>query len=271
LLVCPEKAAAEPMNTPTHIEQPDQDIAIPLCTAGGEQPLKESFLRIPQLYPGSGKYRLLLFFIFVFQSNMSGQKGHYRDNKFFVALSPLALADIFDGASGRVSAEFKLHRNITLSTEGGTYFNYIHTSKIDPRGFLVKPCVKYYLNKDGVAGGRYLALEYLYKNQDYDFKDSMATASIRFERQYPMNRVVHSLSVKYGNVANYGRHFILEWYCGAGVRYIRSKSGLTTNEADAILEGDENGCLFQESFIRKTGNIFSPNIVAGIKIGYSIK
>jgi len=214
---------------------------------------------------------LLSLFLIVLGNSVYSQKDTLRDNIIILTLAPIALVDIFDGASYRPGLEFKLRKNISFSVEAGGYLKYIRLSKIDPEGYFVKPVIKYYLNRSHRIGGRYIALEYQFKKQNYEFKDSLEVNDIRFEKQYPIRRTVNSVSVKYGDLINYGKHFILEWYCGAGVRIMRSGSQLTPDEQDGLLTGTENGCIFSDEFIRRPGNRVYPNFLVGLKIGYRIK
>jgi hypothetical protein len=211
--------------------------------------------------------RSYLFFLFIF-SIVSAQKP--TDNSIIINMSPLSLIDVFDGASLRAGGEVKLNRNISAAVEAGYYLTYLKATKINPQGFLIRPSVKYYLNKQ-TSSGKYVALEYQYKNQRYDFRDSIVLNATRFEKQYAMKRAVHSLVFKFGHLKNIGKNFILEWHCGVGIRHIRSHSDLSKEEADGILTGEAGDCPMQEDFIRLTGTRIFPDFHGGIKIGYRIK
>ncbi|UPT70452.1 MAG: DUF3575 domain-containing protein [Flavobacterium sp. JAD_PAG50586_2] len=192
------------------------------------------------------------------------------DNNIIVTLSPLALADVFDGASVRLGTEVKLRRNISVAVEAGAYAGYLKSTKIDPKGFLVRPSIKYYLNKQQCSG-RYLALEYQFKHQTFDMRDSIVIHASRFEKQYGMRRTIHSAVFKYGKLKNIGEKFVLEWYCGVGIRHIRSHSDLSTEEEDGILTGEEGDCPIQEDIIRLTGTRIFPDFRVGIKVGLRLK
>jgi hypothetical protein len=213
---------------------------------------------------------LLLSILCTVVTSSIAQENKPSISKAIITLEPLALADVFDGASCRIGAEIKLGGQFSLALTGGTYLNYLKATKMNPKGFLVKSAIKYYLHKNTSLSGRYVALEYQYKNQDYDFKDTMEFDDLRYEKQYAMNRKINSLSFKYGNVKRYGKYFVLEWHAGLGIRYIQSVSGLSDFESDAILTGEEGNCPIQEDFIRRTGSHFYPNFILGVKIGYSV-
>lgn len=207
---------------------------------------------------------LLLFFQVSLAQEQPG-----KDSRVILTMSPLALGDMFDGPSLRIGGEVKLHRNIALALEGGYYLQYLKSTKIDPHGFLLRPSIKRYLDKKNCTG-KFIAIEYMYKNQGFDFRDSIVLDTDRFEKQYTMKRVIHSAVFKYGNLIPIGKKFLLEWHCGVGIRHIRSDSNLTAEEEDGILTGEAGDCPIQEDIIRLTGTRIFPDFRAGIKIGYKI-
>lgn len=213
------------------------------------------------------KYFILLIFL-AFSKIVSAQSPA-EGNTLIMTISPLALGDVFDGASIRLGAEVTLRDNIALAFEGGYYLEYLKSTKIDPHGFLLRPSIKRYLNKKN-GTGKFIAIEYMYKNQGFDFRDSIVVETDRFEKQYTMKRVIHSAVFKYGNLIPIGKKFTLEWHCGVGVRHIRSDSNLTPEEEDGILTGEAGDCPIQEDIIRLTGTRIFPDFRAGIKIGYKI-
>lgn len=201
-------------------------------------------------------HALFVVFILVY-SGASAQNTAMPHDGLLLTVSPLAFADIFAGASYRLGAEFSLRNNISLAIGGGEYLKYLNAQKINPTGYTFKPAIKYYLNKNRI-GGRYIALECQYKNQHFEFRDSMAVGTVRFERQYPMHRIVNALSIKYGDLINFGSRFIFEWYCGAGLRYIQSQSKLTMAELDAILTEPNTAACFRKNLYGSRGTFSHP-------------
>lgn len=196
--------------------------------------------------------------------------AQHKDNNIIVTLSPLALVDIYDGASLRLGTEIKLQDNLSFGIEGGYYLTYLKSTKINPNGYLLRPTFKYYLTTQN-GSGRYIALQYQYKNQTYEMRDSIEIDHTTFEKQYGMKRMVNSVVVNYGNLKNLGDHFLLEWYVGIGIRHIRSHANLSNEEYDAILTGEEGDCPIQEDIIRLTGTRIFPDFRIGIKIGFRLK
>lgn len=212
------------------------------------------------------KNRYLIFFLFFLK--ISAAQSLSEGNNIIVSFSPLALTDLFDGPSVRAGAEIQLYKNISATLEGGYYLRYLKSTKIDPDGYIIRPGLKKYLN--GQSGkGKYIALEYQYKNQGFDFRDSIVMDASRFEKQYAIQRVAHSVVFKYGKLIHIGSHFVFEWYCGAGIRHIRSHSDLSPEEEAGILSGEAGDCPIQEDIIRLTGTRIFPDFRAGIKVGYT--
>jgi hypothetical protein len=214
--------------------------------------------------------KLLLSLVYGLWCMHAAAQQQAIDNNAIVTLSPLALADVFDGASIRLGTEIKLFRNISFAAEGGTYVKYLKSTKINPKGYLIRPAVKYYLNKQSCSG-KYIALEYQYKRQAYEMRDSIVIDISRFEKQYEMRRTIHSVALKYGKLKNIGEKFLLDWYCGIGIRHIRSHSNLNKEEEDGILTGEDGDCPLQEDIIRLTGTRIFPDFHLGIKLGLRLK
>ena len=211
--------------------------------------------------------RSLKFFIVLIAVPLWSQEED--KNKYTVTLAPLALVDVYDGASFRPGFEMQINRNFSLAIETGLYLPYLPATKIRPHGYLVKPMVRYWLSKKGKSQN-YIAGEYFFKDQDYNFKDTLETATQRYEKRYAIKRQVHGLSVRYGRVKQIGKNFMLDFYGGVGVRHVHSTSNLTQAESDAILTGIDGDCPLQQDILRITGNRWYPNFLLGIRIGYQL-
>jgi len=221
-------------------------------------------------------YSILFSAALLFINGISfAQKAKDVDNKFYIALSPLALIDYKDGSSVRISADIRLYKNYSISTENvlytsiGNFFSY----KIDPRGFAIKPCIKFYLNDDNSASGVYIGIEYQYKPQTYHLHDSISINSApKYFKQYLMTRYTNCVTLKVGELTNLNKKILFEWFGGVGIRFFNSSSSLTNQEYDGIIRGEKysnsTGGGFQA---RQIGKKIFPNFSIGIKIGYKVK
>jgi hypothetical protein len=213
--------------------------------------------------------KLICLLLFASLHNIASAQTPVKDNSVIISLSPMALADIFDGASVRLNGEIKIAPAYAAGLEGGFYLPYLKATKIEPHGFLIRPSIKKYLNGK-TNSGKFIALEYMYKKQGFDFRDSIVIDTDRYEKQYTIKRQVHSIVFKYGKLINIGKRLVLEWYCGIGIRHIRSHSNLTAAEEDGILTGEAGDCPVQEDIIRLTGTRIFPDFRGGIKVGLSL-
>lgn len=191
-----------------------------------------------------------------------------KQKTYLITLSPLALADVFDGASVRPGFEMQLNNRFSAGMETGFYLPYLNATKIKPKGFVFKPMLRYWLHPK--KENNYIALEYMFKQQDYRFKDSLEISENRFEKQYSMKRHVHALSVRYGRMKQLGKNFVLDCYAGIGIRHIHSSSDLSPAESDAILSGSSGDCPLQQDILRITGSHLYPNFLLGVRIGYRL-
>ncbi|NML22807.1 DUF3575 domain-containing protein [Pseudoflavitalea sp. G-6-1-2] len=195
------------------------------------------------------------------------------DNKLFVALSPAGLIDIFDYPSLRISAEAKIYRNLSFSVEQVLYpINSFKMHKANVSGYAVKPAIKVYLNKKGIIGGKYIALEYQYKQQAYDLSDSIKFyGGAPFPKDYQMTRYINCINVKYGELTQLHKRWIIEWFAGVGIRSTNSMSSLSEQEYNRIIKDEEHkNSLGPGGFVREIGLRSYPNITLGFKIGYRI-
>lgn len=211
---------------------------------------------------------ILLLSIFISLSGSVFAQQKNNDAMIILNVAPMAMLDFFDGPSLRIGAEFKIKNTVFFALESGQYLCYLKSTKINPSGYLIRPSIKKYFNgKD--SSGKFIGIEYQYKNQHYDLKDSIGIFDMNYEKRYSMQRVIHAVVIKFGAMIPLTERFMIEWFCGIGIRHIRSYSSLTAEENNAILFDSE--CPIQKDFIRQSGTHLFPDFRAGIKIGFKIK
>jgi hypothetical protein len=199
------------------------------------------------------------------------QETSAGDNLLSIKTTPTAFIDIYGGYSYRLGLEAKLHHNIAAAIEYGRYYNIGNTGiKIDPKGFIVKPEWRVYLNNKQQTTGSYISLEYMYKKIVYDYKDSIRMPLTPvFQKQYTIHKNVQALAIKYGELKVYRNRFIFEWYAGAGIRWINGYNSLSEQENDGLLTGENHGDMIGDG--QRAIDGLYPHISLGFKIGYSIK
>jgi len=211
---------------------------------------------------------LVIFFNFCF-----GQDADRIDNKICVKINPLNFIDPYGGYSYRLGAEFKIHDNVAGSIAYGRYFSYGNKKidlKINAFGYILLPEIKIYLNKTKLTTGRFLSLEFLHKKITYDYEDSIKIgANPVYQKQYTISKNISCLTVKYGDLKVYEKRFLFEWYVGIGVRFSNGYNTLTEQESNGILTGENHGDLISDG--QRAINYVSPNLILGLKLGYSFK
>lgn len=190
-----------------------------------------------------------------------------------LGVAPLAIIDVFDAPSIRLSVEVPISQRIALGIEGGFVF-YESMYKEKPGGFIIKPVIKYYLNPKGDVK-RYFAFEYMFKEQHYYLTDSLKINDVRYKKTYNMKRKAVAFTLKYGQVFKWKGVFDIDWFVGAGIRFQNSVSELTPEEERSVLTGldSETGTDHGDSEVaimqRQSGRFVYPNVTAGLKLIFS--
>jgi hypothetical protein len=197
-----------------------------------------------------------------------------QDSKIFFKLSLLPLVNPYDGYSVRAGGEFKLTGNTSLALEGGGYFSYTNSGLgSGTSGVIINPEFRYYLNRNKETVGRYIALGYAYKDQTYNWADTIAlvqgSSVNKYFRDYEVHKISNTADLKYGGLRVFDTHWVVDWFFGLGIVFKNTSSSLSDAEQKSIVSyGDFGG---YESYKNEVGKIIAPAFTAGIKIGWRIK
>ncbi|TGD59482.1 DUF3575 domain-containing protein [Flavobacterium humi] len=209
------------------------------------------------------------FFILLYTPFLFSQSNEGIDNDFCIKTNPLSLIDVYGSYSYRIGLETKIYKNFAFSAEVGNYFNYGKNDGIrkNSKGYIIKPEVKWYLNKNGKTNGDFVSLEYTYKDILFDWKDSIpAINNPNRVMDYRIQKKINCLTVKIGNLKAYSNNLIFEWFVGIGLRISKGKDSLTDEERNSIKAFDES----EIANAQKNVNYILPNLSLGIKIGYRL-
>jgi|SRR6218665_380093 len=214
--------------------------------------------------------RIFLLFL-LFQTALFAQdhKDHFLDHAVLITLAPLALVDIYDGPSYRFGSEVRAGKKLAFAVETGGYLNYLKSTKINPKGFIIKPEIKYYLEKNTKGDRKFVSLEYGFKDQEYGFKHPLLINESPVEKKYQMFRKIHTATIKYGLSRNLGKRMNLQWYGGLGVRFLNSRRALSETERQMINEAIDD-CSLQENLIKVEGKKIAPNFQLGLRLGFGV-
>jgi hypothetical protein len=194
------------------------------------------------------------------------------DNRFSILTLPQSLVDVYGGPSYRIGMEFKIYRNLSTYLEGGKYFSYFPSGPESAlRGSIILPEIKYYLNWEGFTTGRYLALQYAYKDQTTNLSDTVTVkqpgGTTRVLKYYDLNAIIQSINLQYGDLVIRRKRLVIDYFAGVGVDFRNAHSTLPGTEQNSIIHrGDYS--LTEVRF--QTGQLIYPNVTFGIRIGYRI-
>jgi hypothetical protein len=216
------------------------------------------------------KFYNALFFLLC-ASFCFSQKDISTKEKLSFTISSTHLIDPWDGSSLRVGIEKPIGKFV-VNLEMGKYFNTIENYNIKPnvKGFVFNPIIKVKGSTNNKGVTDYVGFDYLYKDYSYDTHDSINVATITVNKDYRILRKVHAISLKYFQRQNLNKHLFYDFYFGIGIRFTSSKSNLSTEEENNILNDEYQGTTQIENEINKTGNFIRPNIYCGVKFGYHI-
>jgi len=221
----------------------------------------------------------LVIALICFVSVSYGQRDTLKSNKLSIEILPLSYLD--DSPSYQFAVEIKLWHNFSACLEGGGYFglNKINwvikelwgSRQTDIKGYLVKPEIKYYWNKENISTGFYVSIEGAYKKQSYNWQDSIHLTPA-YLTTFKESKNVYWFDAKFGQSLIYKSGIIIDWYVGGGVRFKNITSTLTAQQAGALQYNDDSNYDSDGTGITVIpGKSIVPNLTAGFKIGYCIK
>ena len=207
---------------------------------------------------------LVLCILILFCFNVKAQSDSIFSNKYSVRLAPLSLIDFYNGSCYKVGLEIPLFNNTSITADYGGYFKNFNVWK-NYTGYNIDFGLKYYL-KNQLYKGLYVSLNYFYKNQGFDYKDSIQ-ASTTYYTEYRTQKHVTCVNLNIGIVKLYSKRFILDFFGGIGIRYKNVNSSLPIDVLRNGIEYSDSQSLY---FLVTPGDFVYPNINIGLRIGYRI-
>jgi hypothetical protein len=196
------------------------------------------------------------------------------DNRILIKTTPFSLVNFFDGPSYKIALEFKFIKNTSLEIGLGNFLSYSKENGSNGKGIIINPEIKYYLNHNNQSLGRYIALDYNYKDQVYGWSDTVITKQgsvIQKEyKNYTIHKFLNTVNLKYGILRVYKNIFVVDYFFGIGIKFKNTSSTLTTEEANSIIyTGDYGGGYVPVK--NEIGTFVYPNFTAGLKLGFKVK
>ena len=184
-------------------------------------------------------------------------------SQFNLRVAPLSLIDFYNGATYKGGVEWNIVGKNAITIEGGGYLNNFNgLTNID--GYLIDIGVRHYLTSNNMQQSPYLAVNYFYKNQTFDYRDSIVIP-IPYELNYTTSKQVHCINLNAGKVIVLKHHLLLDIYGGLGIRLKDVQSTLTEFELENAIEYNDSQSLY---FLVTPGNFAYPNVNLGLRIGW---
>jgi len=197
--------------------------------------------------------KLIIISLFICLTNIIfSQNDSIKRNNISIKTCISSLHVPYVGRSLRIGFEYNIRANYSLEHEIGLFFD-------NSTGSIFRTDIKKYLT--GGNNVNYISLDLFYKNQKYSNADSIYGVL----KQYTVNKKVETFSLKYGKIIRYKSGFLLDFYCGIGIRFQQNKNSLSSNDNQhlpTLYDYNTNWILNKEQ------NRIYPNLLAGLKIGY---
>ncbi len=211
------------------------------------------------------KNLLLLLLFLNLQANIFGQNDISPNTQLLVKIAPLPLIDFFGNNACILSIEGK-RQSLSVSADLGFLYHSIGYGLQNNRGFVGGIEVRKYLKKQA---HKYFALGLRYKDQAYDYTDSIAIAGTpKYGKEYTYEKKVTAFNVMYGiQKVRVESRFLVNAYIGLGIK-IKSTTGLGLTEEEA--QNRDYGDSQVLPLLNKVGDHVFPNPLLGVKIGYAL-
>lgn len=194
-----------------------------------------------------------------------GQSDSSVNNRFSIKIAPLSLVDFYNGSSYKIGFEVQPISRFSVTADFGGYFRNFNAWK-NYSGYNIDVGLRYYLNSHSVNQRYYLGLNYFYKNQGFDYHDSIQ-ASPSYYTDYRTQKYVTCININFGWLKIYKTRFILDLFAGIGIRYKNVNSTLTLQELEKGKEYSNSQSLY---FLVTPGKFIYPNVNLGMRIGLRI-
>lgn len=221
-------------------------------------------IALPSLKPPSLRSLILLLIALICSAHCTRAQDStlVTAAQFKIFIEPVSLIDIYDGPCVRLGAEVPLFRRFSCI---GTYGMY-------GDGYYVKGGIKRYQKKDF---GSYFELCAFYKNNTRTVHDNVEnfpgsnSPQVGAVCDYTVARNVWGINAEIGAVIWYWRHWTLDGYGGAGVRFRNIATSISDSLQQTLYDYNE-GSVARVSY-SPTHNQTSITLTAGIRFGYCFR
>lgn len=205
-------------------------------------------------------YAKIIFFLFSF---LFLQHSHAQKSHLDIRFAPLSLIDFYNGSCYKGGLEFQFGGNYGVFVDAGGYFRNFNVFR-NYSGHVFETGVKRYFQRFDEGASSYLGINFTYKNQAFDFSDSLFGGGAL---DYRTHKFVSCINFIFGNTMHVNERWIFDVYGGLGVRVKHVNSSATKSEiADGIQYGDSMSLYF----LVTPGHFIYPNLHVGFRIGFRL-
>ena len=187
-------------------------------------------------------------------------------SKFGIRLAPLALVDFYNGSSYKAGFEIMITEKLAFTADIGGYFKNFNGFK-NYKGHNLDFALRYYSSKSSNGERLYISLNYFYKNQAFDYSDTIQTRKTTTYEVYRTQKFVSAINLNVGLLKLYQNKCTIDVFGGVGVRYKKANSTLTLPDLENGLEYRDSQSLY---FLVTPGNYIWPNLNLGLRVGLRV-
>jgi hypothetical protein len=208
----------------------------------------------------------LLKFIFISLCTCYAHGTLAQYNNFNVRTAPFALLDVYSGSCLKVGLEFRVFGNNSMTLEGGSYLRNWNGMS-NTKGHILEVGIRHYFSQEQNSIGRYIAVSGSYKEQSFEYRDSIMTSNPYFT-EYKTQKYVTCVNVNFGQSYIRKQRILFDVYAGLGIRIKNIQSTLSAEEFELAQRYGDSQSLY---FMVTPGKFIWPNVNLGLRIGYIIK
>lgn len=207
----------------------------------------------------------LIILLVIITQLVNGQTDSEINNRFNIRIAPLSLIDFYNGSSYKLGFEAQPIKRFSITGDFGGYFKQFNARK-NYTGFNIDLGIRYYLNRNKLNQGNYLSINYFYKDQGFDYHDSIQANPVYYS-EYRTQKYVTCVNINYGWLKIYKNRLVIDFFAGIGIRYKKVNTTLALQELEKGQEYSDSQSLY---FLVTPGKFIYPNINLGMRIGLRI-
>jgi hypothetical protein len=192
--------------------------------------------------------------------------GNAQSNRLNIRFAPFSLIDFYNGSCYKGGMEIQMMKRYSVFVDAGGYVKNFNVFK-NYTGHIIEVGLKRYFHQDAELRGPYFGLNFSYKDQAFDFEDSIPTLSGNQILKYRTHKFVTCGNFIFGNSTVIRNRWFIDVYGGLGLRVKQVNSSAEKSQIDKGLAYGDSMSLY---FIVTPGKFIYPNLHFGFRFGYRL-